>query len=580
MRELYRFLLATLFFTLSLHTGVQGQQKAWNPEKYDGIPSMDLHTIIYDEFEDNRNAWNLESRHVELSIENGDFYLNNLSSSVLEKLKNFNFEVDGDYQIEIRLRFVRGSDLNGIGLTFGKDYTNNEYNFYFNQNNQYKISQRYNHTTRDIKPWTHKESIGNYSHNTLTVRKVGSRWYFFVNKEMVHACNSHPLFGDMFGFILGAKTAMEVDYFKIDEVKPMDNVGPVISIASPIFSGPIYYSNEQKFRITGRVEDKSGVKTLIINNQPIGVEPSGAFSHFVDLKYANRQEAIELLAEDFYGNTSRTEFYANYIYRPGPSIASNTNTSRPSEPGSREGSGAVYYPTSGTGKNYLLLIGINDYTYWNSLNNAVKDCRDLSDVLTSMYQFDSKHVLSLYNTQATRENILETLESLQDMITENDNLLIYYAGHGYYDQGSGLGYWVPTGARQGKIPDYISNSTIHDYLKTIKSKHTFLIADACYSGSLFATRDDGILSEERISRWAFTSGSIEKVWDGAPGQNSPFASYLLKFLRTSYKSKLYAYELIENVKMSVSRNTRQTPMGSALQNVGDEGGIFVFYRKK
>jgi len=122
--------------------------------------------------------------------------------------------LDGDYQIEIRMRFVRGEGMSGIGLTFGKDYTGNEYNFNFNQDNQYKISQRYNLATRDVKVLTRNESIGHFSPNTLTVRKISSKWYFYINRLLVHQCASQTLFGERFGFTVGPRTAMEVDYFK------------------------------------------------------------------------------------------------------------------------------------------------------------------------------------------------------------------------------------------------------------------------------------------------------------------------------------------------------------------------------
>lgn len=230
------------------------------------------------------------------------------------------------------------------------------------------------------------------------------------------------------------------------------------------------------------------------------------------------------------------------------------------------------------GKNYIVLIGVNEYDYWNPLHNAVRDCNDLSYVLTSKYQFEEADVITLFNNQATRENILELFERLQDKVEENDNLLIYYAGHGYYDSQAGLGYWVPADARLNKVPDFIRNSAIHDYLRTIPSHHTLLIADACYAGSLFSS-SRGIINESNKSRWAFTSGDIEKVWDGQPGENSPFARYLIRYLNNNNAQSIRANDMINAVSMIVQRNTSQNPRGDALMNVGDEGGVFILYKK-
>ena len=230
------------------------------------------------------------------------------------------------------------------------------------------------------------------------------------------------------------------------------------------------------------------------------------------------------------------------------------------------------------GDDYILLIGINQYDNWPNLNNSVKDCQDLAGVLTTYYQFKPENVIRIFNRQATRENIIETFESLQDILTPNDNLLIYFSGHGYYDEGSHLGYWVPFEARQEKIVDYIVNSTIHDYLKTIKALHILLIVDAPYGGSIFATRSE-ITDENKKSRWAFTSGNIENVWDGEPGQNSPFAAFLINTLQQNIKPEFRTNDLIRQVSLKVSRNTRQTPIGSPLALDGDDGGIFIFRRK-
>ncbi|MEM7660396.1 MAG: caspase family protein [Bacteroidota bacterium] len=233
-----------------------------------------------------------------------------------------------------------------------------------------------------------------------------------------------------------------------------------------------------------------------------------------------------------------------------------------------------------TGKNYILLIGVNQYENWTPLHNAVKDCEDIAETLTTYYNFEAQNVIRLFNEEATRENILETFESLQESLKAEDNLLIYYAGHGYYDQPSALGYWVPVNARLNKIPDFIRNSTIHDYLRTINTKHTLLIADACYAGSLFATYRGESFSENAKSRWAFTSGNIEKVWDGQPGQNSPFARYLIRYLRNNTREVLPANEIIESVGAVVERNTAQSPKGSSLSGVGDEGGVMVLRRRQ
>ncbi len=328
--------------------------------------------------------------------------------------------------------------------------------------------------------------------------------------------------------------------------------------------------NEQTIRC--KINDLSGVEEVTINNFQMQVSAEGFIEASIG-PLPKGHTPIVILAKDRYGNVSRKEF-SILRQSPSPQMVSTVKTF--SSPKANNKSNNLSF--NGNGRNYLLLIGVNKYKTWNPLHNAVKDCNDLANLLLDKYNFERENIITLFDEQANRETILETFEMLQDKITPDDNLLIYYAGHGFYDSNAKLGYWVPVNARLMSVADFIRNSTIHDYLKTINSKHTLLIADACYAGSLFAS-SRGNINENNKSRWAFTSGNIEKVWDGHPGQNSPFARYLLGFLRSNKEPKLRADVLIRNVTTRVSHNTAQTPIGSPLQNVGDEGGVFVFYQK-
>ena len=583
MRE-YNFPCSTYAFLLLLLLGnftfVAGQG-SWQAETYLGIPETDKHTIVFDEFHDNRNMWNLESRYMKMRIEGGEFFCNNLQDGPISKSKEFVFNANQDYQIEIRMRYVRGGRETSLGMMFGADTKNNAFNFYYTPQGNYKITQYFKYKSTNLKSWMPHPSLASYAYNVLTVRKVGKTWYFFINKNLVHRSQALPLFGNEFGFLVSGKTSIEIDYFKIQELRKMDTERPTITLTAPSLNNDYISTTSNVLDVRGYTKDNAGVKELRINGKIVPVTRGGNFYQQLNIESFVKYMPIRIEAIDFTGNKTEKQFYAKYIssYSNTPAtVASSSNFNPPAYNPS-----SVYATSSSSwmnpaGKNYILLIGVNEYDNWGNLNNAVKDCQDLAGVLTSYYQFEPENVIRLFNKQATRENILETFESLQDIITPNDNLLIYYAGHGYYDAGSHLGYWVPVGARQEKIPDYIRNSTIHDYLKTINSRHILLVADACYAGSLFATRSD-IIDENNKSRWAFTSGNIEKVWDGEPGQNSPFAAFLINTLRQNIRPKLRASDLIRQVSLKVSRNTRQTPMGSPLGLVGDEGGVFVFYRK-
>jgi hypothetical protein len=235
------------------------------------------------------------------------------------------------------------------------------------------------------------------------------------------------------------------------------------------------------------------------------------------------------------------------------------------------------------GENHLLLIGINEYKNWNKLSGATKDIAAIEEVLYAQYQFEKSNIHKLVNEQCTKEGIDSVFRELISNLTNADNLIVYYAGHGILDKQINEGYWIPIDARLKKPIDYVSNAEIKKYLEALKTKHTLLIADACFSGGFFKTTrgDQGFENkvEKLGSKWVFCSGREEEVADVMQGkENSPFAYYLLKFL-TESKGQLAASELIQMVKKAVANNSNQTPIGGPMNFVGDEGGEFIFRRK-
>lgn len=137
------------------------------------------------------------------------------------------------------------------------------------------------------------------------------------------------------------------------------------------------------------------------------------------------------------------------------------------------------------GRNFLLVVAIDEYAHCPKLNNCVKDAREFIEVLTDKYQFEPEHIATLYDGEATRANILARLNELKQKVKANDNLVIYFSGHGETEDG--VGYWVPVAAHPEKNWEFISTYDIKSRLDPIPSFHTFVIVDACFSGTMFAT---------------------------------------------------------------------------------------------
>lgn len=231
------------------------------------------------------------------------------------------------------------------------------------------------------------------------------------------------------------------------------------------------------------------------------------------------------------------------------------------------------------GKNYLFAIAINDYLHCPKLFNPVNDAKELIAVLTERYGFKKDNIQQLFNEEATEENIDKGFLRLAKEVTPDDNLIIFFSGHGEYDKLRDRGFWVPVDAQQGAYHNYISNSDIRDNLNAINARHTFLIADSCFSGSLFATykSSSGVNRLEKDpSRWGLTAGRNELVLDGKAGENSPFADSLIYQLRRTARP-IGVSELCNKVVETVISNAEQTPRGEPLKVKGHMGGQMYFH---
>lgn len=335
-----------------------------------------------------------------------------------------------------------------------------------------------------------------------------------------------------------------------------DKTAPSLFIAQPAntSSGRVNFS-EDLIKISGSAIDESGIHRLKINGRETPLKESGNFTIVLPLQMGENFVTIE--CDDLNGNTAIKRFIVNR----------------------KNLTGEKYDPAKA--RNYLFIVGVNDYEYWPKLFNAVKDAEDVASTLVGIYDFNFSDVKMLLNEQATINNIYAELAKYVEKISPQDNIVIYYSGHGHYDQILNEGYWIPYDANLSSPGEYFSNSTLLKILNNFNSQHIFLVVDACFSGSLFAASSRGYTDnvEKYKSRWGLASGRLETVSDGAYGSNSPFATKFIDYLRSNTAEEFAVSELIQFVKIEVANENKQTPIGNPLKNIGDEGGEFIFRKK-
>jgi hypothetical protein len=338
----------------------------------------------------------------------------------------------------------------------------------------------------------------------------------------------------------------------------MDDQDPLITIISPVLtSESVYNTNKPDVPLFGNTSGNAGIDFVVLNSEYLSVTDEGQFNQRLTLFPGKNSFALG--AMDVNRNYSEKRF--EIIYTP------------------------IKVPLAEKVRNestyYALIIGINHYSDpdLSTLENPISDAQALYDVLSTHYTFDKNNIQFLRD--AKREEIIYALDELSRRVTPDDNLLIYYTGHGQYDENANIGYWLPSNARRLSTADWFGNSQLVDFIKRIESKHTLLIADACFSGSIFKTKSafsDVPAAVEKLyelpSRKAMTSGTLTEVPD-----KSPFAKYLVERLTKNEDQYYSAEQLFSSLRIAVINNSDAIPQYGEIRNVGDQGGDFIFIRK-
>ncbi len=235
------------------------------------------------------------------------------------------------------------------------------------------------------------------------------------------------------------------------------------------------------------------------------------------------------------------------------------------------------------GTSYALIIGVDDYIDNNiiDLDQPIADAQKLYDILTQNYTFSKANIRFLKNP--TRNEITQSLDYFYENTNDNDNLLIFYAGHGYWDEQFQQGYWLAADADKNNRGTWLSNGTLRDYMRAIPARHSLLVTDACFGGGIFKSRSAFSNSSAAInqmyklpSRKAMTSGALSEVPD-----KSVFIKYLVKRLSENQEKYLSSEQLFASFKIAVINNSPngQVPQFGEVQETGDEGGDYIFIKK-
>jgi hypothetical protein len=257
----------------------------------------------------------------------------------------------------------------------------------------------------------------------------------------------------------------------------------------------------------------------------------------------------------------------------------------------------------GEGARYAVVIANQDYdrkrSGFDSLTTPIADADAVVSLLTAKYGFRTEAKLpdgttvQLFLKDATRHDIETVLYKIGLVAGEKDTVLIYYAGHGIFEEKTTIAFWVPSDAEAGVPISYLSASTIAEAVQRMQANKVVIISDSCFSGALLrgggdqppkiaeADRERALLTlAQRRTRILISSGNNEPVEDRGGKGHSIFAQALLTGLEDMPHDSFSARELYDGYLLPlVVGNADQEPQYRPIERSGHEGGDIVFVRK-
>lgn len=330
--------------------------------------------------------------------------------------------------------------------------------------------------------------------------------------------------------------------------------------------------------LVGKIDAPKELQSLIVNDKALTPDTFGIFRY--PINPSEPSGTVKITATDKKNKVTRLDVAL---------IGESVKPSEAAAPASIAGKPAERRTDINFGKFYALIIGNNSYSAYPALQTPASDAKSLDVLLRERYGFNTRLLIN-----ASRHQIMTALNEIHKKLTAEDNLLIYYAGHGEIDPNTKLAYWLPTDAEVDNPANWISSRSITEFLSIMPARHVLIVADSCYSGAMTGSavaKLPDVMDESKRTKWlkimatrkartVLTSGGVKPVLDQGGGGHSVFANAFLSVLRAN-KGILEDYDVFRavagQVKSSASKaGFDQSPQYAPLQHAGHEGSPFFF----
>ena len=237
------------------------------------------------------------------------------------------------------------------------------------------------------------------------------------------------------------------------------------------------------------------------------------------------------------------------------------------------------------GKKYALVIGIDKYRH-EPLPYAVRDAKEIGRLLKNRFGFRVEYLITPQKT--TKSAIEDALDRLQDKSSANDQVVLFFSGHGklYKRRGRVVGgFFIPSDGRRNRHRTLIPMDDILTFSKYLEARHALFIIDTCYSGIVGGMLGKSGLAEQTAEfvktkmaergRQIMTAGkSGQKAWMLDDFQMSLYSYYLRKGLAGEADSNgdhvitMSEIQVFLETRVPAKARKRQEPQWRHLEDTG------------
>ena len=233
------------------------------------------------------------------------------------------------------------------------------------------------------------------------------------------------------------------------------------------------------------------------------------------------------------------------------------------------------------GEKRAILIGIDHYYLDASIGNlnfCVNDVKELESILSNEQRGNFSTVMLCSGNAddkflPNRSNILAMIKLLANNSEENDTILVYFAGHGFEQEGAN--YLLPADARIDVLSDTaITLKWIKDTLSKSPAKKKLLVIDACHAGVKLGRSASQPMSrsfQEELSQESegfaiLSSCMMEQVsYDYAEKKHGAFSYFLLEGLNGAADDNKDDIITVPDANKYVSLKMREWSLQTGLQ---------------